>query len=209
MPVSDKNGKLQRINQLYHFTAITMSYLKYPSREDYELPKKNVLVISCMDLRLTDDLMAFLNFDNLENRYDHFILAGASLLCSPKLKKFFASGCYEQYSNWKQVQVDHLNLAIALHNIKDVYIVEHENCGAYSSFLDQQHTEVDLSTLKHEKKTHKKFASTLAREIHDEVRSEINREGEMERYQLGVHSFFIDLRGNVEVLDTLRAKKLH
>lgn len=47
----------------------------------YKRPKKNILVISCIDLRLTDNLVAFLHEENLVNRYDHLAIAGASL-CS-------------------------------------------------------------------------------------------------------------------------------
>lgn len=58
-------------------------------------------MISCMDLRLTDNILSFLNFDNLHNRYDHVILAGASLLCSTKHKDLFVKGITENMSTGK------------------------------------------------------------------------------------------------------------
>ncbi len=183
-----------------------MENLNYPKVHEYELPRKNILVLSCMDLRLTDNLVDFLHFDNLHNRYDHFILAGTSLLCTEKLKTLFSEDNYTKYSHWKKSLDDHLQLAISLHKIKDVYIVEHQDCGAYANLLDP--AKVDLSTKAKEKECHTLFASSLATEIHKKVWTEKGKDGRNESYQLGVHCFFIDLRGNVELLKTLGAVTL-
>lgn len=70
---------------------------KYPRYGAYPIPEKNILVLSCIDLRLTDDTVKFLHHDNLANRYDHFILAGASLCaCVEKTKKHFKIRCSEK-----------------------------------------------------------------------------------------------------------------
>lgn len=42
----------------------------------YPPPRKNVLLLSCMDLRLIDDLVPFMEGDNLSNRYDQLVFAG-------------------------------------------------------------------------------------------------------------------------------------
>lgn len=182
-----------------------MSTLVYPEVGEYKHPKKNVLVISCMDLRLTDNLLEFLHFDNLHNRYDHFILAGTSLLCTHELKDLFLAGKYEAFAgHWQQTMKNHLELAVALHQIKDVYIIEHQDCGAYSNLLDP--AKVDLSTLQYERKFHTQFAVELAQQIHCEIRQEQDKQGNNVSYRLGVHCFFIDLRGNVELLHTLEAE---
>lgn len=47
--------------------------------ESHKAPKKYVLVLSCVDARLLDDLVRFLDHDNLTNRYYHVTLPGASL----------------------------------------------------------------------------------------------------------------------------------
>ncbi len=142
-----------------HFTSLRMAYasnpknhldpvmsvLQYPSSKDYHLPRKNILVIGCIDLRLTDNLVHFLHFDNLHNRYDHFTLAGASLLCTKKHDQLKPdlfkegqdrkAGSYPALRYAREVLLDHVQIAIDLHKIEDVYIVEHENCGAYQEFL--------------------------------------------------------------------------
>jgi len=160
--------------------------LNYPSETEYTLPKKNILVISCMDLRLTDNLVDFLHFDNLHNRYDHFILAGTSLLTTSQYKADFKKGVLKKYGHWKDTLSDHIKLAKQLHKISDVYIVEHQDCGAYSGLL---RSNIDLSDPLDEKNCHAKFARELADRIYD-------------KYTLHAHCFFIDLRGNVELLYT-------
>ncbi|MES2690712.1 MAG: hypothetical protein V4658_09935 [Bacteroidota bacterium] len=138
-------------------------------------------------LRLTDNLVNFLHFDNLQNRYDHFILAGASLLCSEKHSHLFAHGQYEKYTHWKKSLNDHIELTVNLHKIKDIYIIEHQDCGAYSNLLDPG--KVDLSSLDKEIECHKKFVTTLADEIHAEPRTEKNEQGGENEYRLNVHCF--------------------
>jgi hypothetical protein len=171
-----------------------MSVLQYPSTNDYKLPRKNILVIGCIDLRLTDNLVHFLHFDNLHNRYDHFTLAGTSLLCTRKqelfVKDLFTKEKYQSLQYARHVLLDHVRIAKGLHKIEDVYIVEHEDCGAYANFLDG--TKVDLSTPEKERDCHRTFARELANEL-------------CETYGLHTHCFFIDLRGNVDLLYTRTA----
>ncbi len=168
-----------------------MSTLIYPSITEYRLPKKNIIVISCIDLRLTDDVLNFLHFDNLTNRYDHVALAGTSVSTGAtreEHKKLFKKEALEQYdsfAHWKQCLYDHIAIAIALHAIEDVYIIEHEDCGAYRAFL----IDSTFASWEEEVKCHKKFAVALSKDI-------------QALYKLNVHCFMIDIRGNVKLLDT-------
>ena len=175
-----------------HHSEPVRSVLQYPSTRDYTLPRKNILVIGCIDLRLTDNLVHFLHFDNLQNRYDHFTLAGASLLCTRK-RGLFKKGAFKDYPSLrhaKRVLLDHVQIAKDLHHIEDVYIVEHEDCGAYEQFLDAD--KVEMSTPDEERECHQCFAYELAKEL-------------CNSFKLHVHCFFIDLRGNVQLLDTFKA----
>ncbi len=167
-----------------------MSNFHYPKINEYVSPKKNILVLSCMDLRLTDNVVNFLHFDNLTNRYDHFILAGTSLLCSKKYKDHLKAGVHKTYGHWKDAMENHIDLAIKLHGIEDIYIIEHQDCGAYANLTDSKKVKSsDLQNVKLEKEWHKKFSSDVADEIN-------------KKYKLHVHCFYIDLRGNVELLYT-------
>lgn len=171
-----------------------MSHLYYPDVTEYRLPRKNIIVISCIDLRLTDDLLNFLHFDNLANRYDHFALAGTSVTIGATRdahKKLFKKKALKQFNSfvhWKECLHNHIAIAIELHQIEDVYIIEHEDCGAYREFL----IDGTFTSREEEIKCHKKFATALSKEIRS-------------LYPLHVHCFMIDIRGNIELLDTAAA----
>ena len=100
---------------------------------------------------------------------------------------------HARFVHWKSVLNDHIQLAVNLHHIRDVYIVEHEDCGAYTNFLK----EGVFATHKEELTCHSKFAVALAEKINS--REYDYGDG---TYRLHVHCFLIDLRGNVEFLHT-------
>ena len=126
-------------------TALTPAVRPYPP------PRKTVLLLGCMDLRLLDDTVRFMNGDNLANRYDQFILAGAAL-----------GVMQTTLPSWRQAFFDHLDLAVELHAIKDVYILEHRNCGAYGCFLgeDGKYGESDAEQAR-EEQAHREQAFAL------------------------------------------------
>lgn len=188
----------------------------------YKLPKKTVLVISCIDLRLTDDLVRFLDHENLTNRYDHFILAGASLgvTLARKLEwqnhvhepaKGHFDTCKFDFEAWRSALHQHITIAVALHDIKDVYIVEHEGCGAYTAFMHN-----DLLTTLTERGCQHLSSQLLAQEIQQmpvaayfdpnapcqNQPPQAPASAPAEPYKLNVTSFRMDLRGNVELLHT-------
>lgn len=91
-------------------------------------PRSNVLLLSCMDQRLLDDTVRFMNELNLQNRYDQVALAGGAMgalqLLNPNLPPA---------KRWQGVFEAHLATAInVLHRpIKDVFLLDHLDCGAY------------------------------------------------------------------------------
>lgn len=102
-----------------------------PSRR-HPAPKKNVLLLSCMDSRLLDDTVRFMDSYNLTNRYDHIALAGAALGVNTRVTPEDRNGNAAS-SAWNDVFFDHLAIAVNLlgRKISDVFILEHRNCGAY------------------------------------------------------------------------------
>jgi hypothetical protein len=84
----------------------------YPQLSEYRVPRKNILVLSCIDLRLTDDLLRFLDHDNLTNRYDHFALAGTSLCTiTQKMENHSDPQVLDNFNNfehWRKSLDDHL-----------------------------------------------------------------------------------------------------
>ncbi|QCO17677.1 hypothetical protein D3869_21015 (plasmid) [Azospirillum brasilense] len=82
------------------------------------------LLLSCMDYRLIDDIGRYMDGRGLTNRYDHVILAGASLGALTDRKKAWGEAF------WDQVAV-----ARQLHRIRRVMVMDHRDCGAYRVFL--------------------------------------------------------------------------
>ncbi|WP_114858835.1 carbonic anhydrase [Azospirillum brasilense] len=84
----------------------------------------DALLLSCMDYRLIDDIGRYMDGRGLTNRYDHVILAGASLGALTDRKKA-----------WGEAFWDHVAVAKQLHGIRRVMVMDHRDCGAYRVFL--------------------------------------------------------------------------
>lgn len=91
-------------------------------------PRKNVFLLSCMDQRLLDDTVRFMNALNLQNRYDQLALAGGAMGAHRLPHTDLPDS-----ERWNTVFLIHLEKAInVLHRpIKDVFLFEHLDCGAY------------------------------------------------------------------------------
>lgn len=164
---------------------------RLPERRPYPPPRKNVLLLSCMDLRLLDDICAFMEGDNLANRYDQLVFAGAALgVIQPT------------HASWRDVFFQHLDIAVALHDIRDVYIMEHRHCGAYEKFLGAQgrfdDSEVQQAA---EEAVHRRYAMRLKTEIDRHCQQKLDQGGEAELWTINVRCFLMDLRGSVRMLD--------
>ena len=84
------------------------------------------LVLSCIDYRLTSEVVAFMNGLDLTDAYDQVILAGAALGAQA-----------EAYPAWSTTFWQHLDLAIQLHGIERVIVIDHRDCGAYRLVLGE------------------------------------------------------------------------
>jgi carbonic anhydrase len=108
---------------------ISIIYKLYPSfqtQSQLTAHTAKAFVITCMDFRLIDDAVYFLDSLGYNNNYDEIILAGASL-------------GYNQtkYNSWKKTVDDHINLAKKLHHIKDIIVIDHMDCGAYKIIYEK------------------------------------------------------------------------
>jgi carbonic anhydrase len=90
----------------------------------------DVLLLSCMDFRLMDEIERYMNGRQLRDKYDHVILAGASL-----------GAVTDKYPAWNKTFWQHLEIAIQLHRIHSVMVMDHRDCGAYRVILGPEHTE--------------------------------------------------------------------
>jgi carbonic anhydrase len=89
----------------------------------------DALLLSCMDFRLMDDIERYMSGRALRDKYDHVILAGASL-----------GAITDKYPAWNRTFWEHLDIAIKLHSIHTVIVMDHRDCGAYKVILGAEHT---------------------------------------------------------------------
>ncbi|HRD67409.1 MAG TPA: hypothetical protein PKY50_14790 [Candidatus Competibacter sp.] len=109
------------------------------------------LLLSCMDYRLIDDIVRYMDGRGLTNQYDHVILAGASL-----------GVLNDQFKNWGKTFWDHLKVSIDLHHIKRVILMDHRDCGAYKVILKADFSKDPQM----ETRVHGKFLRELMVAIH-------------------------------------------
>lgn len=99
-------------------------------------PTKN-LVLSCIDPRFAYATEQYLydKYTSNGQSYDHFVLAGAAMGGGLTGTGSGTGQCtiLSTNSNWNRTLKDHVQIAIALHNIKGVEILDHLNCGAYGA----------------------------------------------------------------------------
>lgn len=185
-------------------------------------PRKHVILLTCMDVRLLDDTVAFMNRFNLANRYDQLVFAGSSLgvlhMSSPPADGSTRSAG----ATWKDVFFHHLQLAIEVldRNVSDIFILEHRDCGAYTYYHPEHKLSYDDDPDGQalEEKHHCEQAFLLARTIRDYCRYQqenareamraagsvevrVQAEGKLEAWsKIQVRCFLMDLRGDVKHL---------
>lgn len=131
------------------------------------------LLLSCMDYRLVDDVVRYMDGRGLTNKYDHVILAGASL-----------GVLQDKNLSWGQTFWDHVGVAIDLHHIQKVIILDHRDCGAYKVFLGSDSAK-DRDT---ETASHTARLKALKTAINGKYPN------------LGVETLIMDLDGKVETV---------
>ncbi len=110
----------------------------------------------------------------LRDKYDHIILAGASLGVLAE----------DNYPTWNKTFWEHLDVAIQLHKIHKVIVVDHRDCGAYKVVLEQDFAkDPTLETVAH--------ASKL---------QELRKQLKAKYPDLDVELLLMSLNGKVEVI---------
>lgn len=134
------------------------------------------LLLNCMDYRLVDDVTRYMDGRGLTNQYDQVILAGASL-----------GALTEKAPAWGPTFWEHVQVAIDLHHIKKVMIMDHRDCGAYKVFLG-----MDL-------------AGDPAKEtaVHTEYLQKLGGMVKTKFPQLGVELMLMSLDGSVQQIPSI------
>jgi hypothetical protein len=137
---------------------------------DIDIHRKGakVLVLSCIDPRFTERLAHFLiNDKDVHADYDLVNLAGASL-----------GVLQNDYPSWKPMFYDHLNIAVNLHNIKEVWVFDHLDCGMYKTTFG--------------------IESDLDKSIHVNYITELRKNLAESHPQLGFRGFVMMTDGHIE-----------
>ena len=109
-----------------------------------------LLLLQCMDSRYPHRTIQTMDSMGLRGKYDQLILAGASLGVIHK-------------PEWQTTFFDQLGFAITEHQVSQVLILDHRDCGAYKKFLDPPVTPDDP---KEEKEAHIKICKRAIAAIH-------------------------------------------
>lgn len=118
-----------------------------------------MLLLTCMDFRLVDDIETYMTARGLEGKYDHVVLAGASL-----------GALNDRFPAWSEVFWQHLDLAIELHEVHRVMLLDHRDCGAYKMILGEAAVkDADTELKSHVKQLYAVRNAILAKHPHMEV----------------------------------------
>lgn len=100
--------------------------LLLPAARSHAAGPTEALLLSCMDFRLVDHTARYMASRGLKDKYDHVILAGAAL-----------GALTDKFPAWNQTFWDHVGVAIDLHKIHKVVVLDHRDCGAYKVILGE------------------------------------------------------------------------
>lgn len=98
----------------------SLLYLALPGVVTKAAGQAEALLLSCMDFRLVVETERYMSSRGLRHKYDHIILAGASL-----------GALTDKYPAWNKTFWEHLDIAIQLHQVHKVIVMDHRDCGAY------------------------------------------------------------------------------
>lgn len=136
MPLPMSAGDMTRIRRLERVTKVVP--LSNPFSYFSALPNTNptsTFVLACIDPRFAYALEQYLDQTYAQNgsSYDLFILAGASMGGNLTGNGAPLPNCsiVTATTSWRQTLRDHIQVAITLHNVTQVVIIDHLNCGAY------------------------------------------------------------------------------
>ena len=139
MPLPLSASDLTRVKRLQTSTQKLIGSIKdfdFRTRVYSGTPANNsgatAMVLSCIDPRYTFALEEYLlNQLDSQHSYDLFSLAGSSLGAS--ITGTTAANLRPDYT-WQEVFFEHLQIAKLLHNIQNVWVFDHLDCGAYKNF---------------------------------------------------------------------------
>jgi carbonic anhydrase len=125
----DMTGMTRRgfLNKVALGAGVAM-FASFAPRVSLAAGSTEALLLSCMDYRLIDDIVRYMDGRGMTDKYDHVVLAGASL-----------GVLNDKNTAWGQTFWDHVDVALQLHHIHKIIVMDHRDCGAYKVFLGPDH----------------------------------------------------------------------
>jgi hypothetical protein len=106
-------------------SAVGLTWL-FAAEGSHTAGQTEALLLSCMDFRLMDATARYMASRGLAGKYDHIILAGATL-----------GALTEKFPAWNQTFWDHVGVASDLHKVHKVIVLDHRDCGGYQVILGE------------------------------------------------------------------------
>jgi hypothetical protein len=86
----------------------------------FAAPGTEALLLTCIDYRLIAATTRYMAEQQMDGKYDEFILAGAALGVENR-----------KFPDWARTFWEHVQLAIDLHKIRRIIVMDHRDCGFY------------------------------------------------------------------------------
>ena len=118
----------------YFWNNYGSSFRNIPQPTPPTPPTDKILIHTCIDYRLMDEIVVAMNKLGYKDLYDQFILAGASLGFNYGTVDSSLVPLPDNY--WQQSFYDNVDIAIQLHHIKQIFLIDHCDCGAYEAFYN-------------------------------------------------------------------------
>ena len=83
------------------------------------MKKYKAMVLSCIDPRFQPKVFSYLKKKNLTGKYSSFTIAGGSIGVTTK-----------KFKKWHSTFWENLATSIKLHNISNLIVINHNDCGA-------------------------------------------------------------------------------
>lgn len=109
-----------------------------------------VMLLNCMDYRLVDHTAHYMASRGLTGKYDDIVLAGAAL-----------GATTDKHPAWNETFWDELGVSLDLHHIHKVMVLDHRDCGAYKTILQEDFAKDPAR----EKTVHTKYLDQLGAAI--------------------------------------------
>ena len=117
-------GRRQLIGAIGLGAAALIAGGRLPGARALAAGGTEALLLNCMDYRLTGATTRYMADRQMAGKYDQVVIAGASL-----------GAKNDKFPDWGRTFWQHVQIAIDLHRIRKIIVLDHRDCGAYKAIL--------------------------------------------------------------------------